>query len=178
MRPFACAHARGTGVVFTYATLQERSEAPAPTAFSRLKAPGRASKTTLSPALCSGSGLCSTPASSVSFPFPLYGDLNRERTESGERSLLFCTPASGGSSAHGALGCAVCLCLRSCEGKGPIVYSQGTVNTPKKLDMINLCSRINAFHVWRRMGCSQMSKHLLRFRSCGAVSFVVFWVIT
>lgn len=28
------------------------------------------------------------------------------------------------------------------------------------------------------MGCSQMSKHLLRFHSCGAVSFIVFWVMT
>lgn len=28
------------------------------------------------------------------------------------------------------------------------------------------------------MGFSQMSKHLLGFHSCGAVSFIVFWVIT
>lgn len=28
------------------------------------------------------------------------------------------------------------------------------------------------------MGCSRMSKRLLRFHSCGAVSFIVFWVIT
>lgn len=28
------------------------------------------------------------------------------------------------------------------------------------------------------MGFSQMSKHLLGFHGCGAVSFIVFWVIT
>lgn len=58
-----------------------------------------------------------------------------------------------------------------------IVYSPGSVEVLKKLYMINLCSCINAFHVCRRMGSLQMSKHLLGFHSYGALSFIVVWVI-
>lgn len=55
----------------------------------------------------------SAPASSGSSPRPRYGALRRERTESEERSVLFCIPEAAWSPARREprLGYAVCLCL-------------------------------------------------------------------
>lgn len=115
----------------------------------------------------------------------VWGSEQREGAESEERPSLFCIPGAAQSSpGQQPQPPGLYLSLQSCEGTARascIITSftlWGRLKPLQKLCVINLCSCIDAFHVWRRMGFSQMSKHLLGFHSCGAVSFIVFWVIT
>lgn len=115
----------------------------------------------------------------------VWGSEQREGAESEERPSLFCAPGTAQSfPGQQPQPPGLYLSLQSCEGTARACCSitsftlWGQLEPLQKLCVINLCSCIDAFHVWRRMGFSQMSKHLLGFHSCGVVSFIVFWVIT
>lgn len=142
------------------------------------------SRDRVSPALIQ-LGLCRAPASSSSFPLPALGNLSREKEPSWRRDL-HCSASPGLPTAPLVRSLSPLAVLeppalrrdRSGALQHHLVPLWGHLEPLQKLCVINLCSCIDAFHVWRRMGFSQMSKHLLGFHSCGAVSFIVFWVIT